>query len=328
MRKTCWKLRLGAAALGTAASAVLACLPGAAFGQAATVITFENLPDQVPVTEQYASLGVHFSGATTLHQFRSLNPVFPPHSGTGVVYDFPTGIITARFDRTQQVVGGYVTGNRSIALRAFDASGNLLGSAQTGGPNYVGSPSGIPPNVLLQVSSTAGSIAAVTFHDSGNTFTVDDFFFIGPAPAGAGTGRPGSGRSTNVSTAQQPWRIGGGSAVFGTTGTSPGDVDGLIISFSAFNNTSQPTFGFTPVSVVPTDPRTATLLRGGMQKPPLYTTQLQGVPAGEGFSVDWEFPVTGNEGGLYPRTFPPTGTPLPLRVTVGSFSQDIVIAWP
>jgi hypothetical protein len=58
-------------------------------------------------------------------------------------------------------------------MTAYDASGNVLGISFTGGPNYseVGT-----PNMLLEVSSGT-AIASVVFHDSGNTFTVDDLYF-------------------------------------------------------------------------------------------------------------------------------------------------------
>jgi hypothetical protein len=139
-------------------------------------INFDDLPDFTAVTEQYANLGVHFSSATILRKGGSLSGAFPPRSGLGVIFDFPTGVITATFDAPHHIVGGYITGNRNITLRAFNQAGQVLGSASTGGPNYVGS-GGPPPNMLLQVISSGTDIVRVTFSDSGNTYTVDDFFF-------------------------------------------------------------------------------------------------------------------------------------------------------
>jgi hypothetical protein len=98
-----------------------------------------------------------------------------------VIYDFPAsfgGVLTATFNSTiagnVHKVTGRVTGNKNVTLMAFDVSGTLLASAQTGGPNYV--PVGTP-NLLLTVESLQTPIAKVVFHDSGNTFTVDDFTF-------------------------------------------------------------------------------------------------------------------------------------------------------
>ncbi len=155
-------------------------IQGAAFAQVGTVISFDNIGgDQVAITEQYAALGVHFTSATTLTSGSSLNPVYIPHSGAQLVYDFPTGIITATFDKGQSIVGGFITGNRAILMSAFDAQGKLLASKSTPGPNYTGAGTGIPPNYKLELTSPQGNIVKVTFHDGGNTFTLDDFYFAG-----------------------------------------------------------------------------------------------------------------------------------------------------
>lgn len=147
---------------------------------AQTDINFDNLSDLTVVTNQYSNLGVTFTGAVILTCGQSLNcPQFPPFSFPNVIYDGINGIITATFDLniagniTQ--VTARVTGNRNITMTAFDASGNVLATAETGGPNYVGVGS---PNMLLTVQTSGPPIAMVTFHDSGNTYTVDDFTFF------------------------------------------------------------------------------------------------------------------------------------------------------
>ena len=59
-------------------------------------------------------------------------------------------------------------------MTAYDKDNIVIQSVQTGGRNYVGVGT---PNMLLSITSADKSIAKVTFHDSGNTFTIDDFTF-------------------------------------------------------------------------------------------------------------------------------------------------------
>lgn len=150
------------------------------YASAQTVINFDNLSDLTPVTTQYSGLGVTFSGAVILTCGQSLNcGPFPPFSFPNVVFDGTNGVITATFNTTiignVTEVSARVTGNRNITMTAFDAAGNTLAAAQTGGPNFVGAGT---PNLLLTVKTSGAPIATVTFHDSGDTYTVDDFTFL------------------------------------------------------------------------------------------------------------------------------------------------------
>lgn len=145
-----------------------------------TILGFDGLAD---LGTNLDSKGVSFIGATVLACGGSLNcTYFPPYSGRNVIYDTPGfgGLIKATFDPAVtgfvSKVAARITGNTNITMTAFDDSGNVLGTAQTGGPNYVGAGS---PNILLSISppTASASIAYVTFHDSGNTYTIDDFTF-------------------------------------------------------------------------------------------------------------------------------------------------------
>lgn len=153
-----------------------------------TVIDFEGLPCLAQVTSQYTGLGVTFTGATILTKPSCLNyQQFPPYSGVNVLYDEPNldGVIVATFNSTAgniNKVSARVTGNRNVTLTAFNNAGVALVAAQTGGPNYVGAGTGIPVNLLLSVESSIAPIARVTFHDGGNTYTVDDFIFSATSP--------------------------------------------------------------------------------------------------------------------------------------------------
>jgi len=144
---------------------------------------FDGLPD---LSLNVDDFGVHFSGAQVLACGGSLNcGPFPPFSGANVIFDKPGfgGLITATFDVQMtgavRKVSARVTGNRNVTMTALGTQGQFLGATQTGGANFVGSNTGIPANKLLEISSATDPIARVTFHDSGNTYTVDDFAFEG-----------------------------------------------------------------------------------------------------------------------------------------------------
>lgn len=147
------------------------------------ILGFDGLAD---LNTNVDDFGVSFTGATVLACGESLNcGQFPPFSGRNVVYDDPSsgGLITATFDPlfTGNVrnVSARVTGNRNVTMTAFNKDGNILGMDNTGGANYVGSGTGISANKLLTITvpSTGDVIAQVNFHDSGNTYTIDDFTF-------------------------------------------------------------------------------------------------------------------------------------------------------
>jgi hypothetical protein len=142
----------------------------------ATVIDFEGFECYTSIANQYAGLGVTFSGATILTLPPCLNPYFPPHSGMGVIYDWPTGTIGANFSTPVIRAGGYVTGNTVVTLECFDGSNVSLGTASLPGANYVGNPGSLPQNIFLEIVSPR--IARCEFRDGGNTFTVDDFSFV------------------------------------------------------------------------------------------------------------------------------------------------------
>lgn len=53
------------------------------------VLNFEGFAHYTPITSQFADFGVTFAGSTILNLGQGLNPVFPPHSGIGVIFDQP-----------------------------------------------------------------------------------------------------------------------------------------------------------------------------------------------------------------------------------------------
>lgn len=142
------------------------------------VIDFESLANLEIVDDQFLALGADFGATTSILQAgTSLNPLYPPYSGVNVIFDDPalgTGII--RIDAVGPLwamAGGYVTGNTDVTMTAYSIGGTVLGSASTGGANFVGAGTGLLPNILLSVA--VPGIAYVEFSDSGNMYVVDDF---------------------------------------------------------------------------------------------------------------------------------------------------------
>ena len=175
--------------------AILISVAGLAGAAPTIVIDFESLTDYEVVDDQYLALGADFGGtATILTAGVSLNPIFPPYSGSNVITDDPLlGIV--RIDAVGSpwsMIGGYVTGNTNITLTAYAADSSVLGTVSTGGANYIGAGTGLLPNIFLSV--TAPGIAYAVFSDSGYSFTVDDLSLQAiPAPGAILLGSIGMG---------------------------------------------------------------------------------------------------------------------------------------
>jgi hypothetical protein len=152
----------------------------------ADVITFDNLPSATFVTNQFP--GVSFTGAEVLTAGVSLNPLFPPVSNPNVITDFVSGTITATFTTPVTSVGAFVTGNTSITETVFRGA-TMVGSVSTGGANFIGAGTDLPPNIFLSISDFG--ITRAVFTDTGSSFTLDNFTFT-PVPAPiVGAGLPG-----------------------------------------------------------------------------------------------------------------------------------------
>ncbi len=170
-------------------------------------------------------------------------------------------------------------------MTALDASGNVLSTAQTGGPNYVGVGT---PNLLLTVQSSGGPIAVVTFHDTGNTYTVDDFTFTA------------------------------GFAI-----TRPKDTRQFPLTESSYTATSPITFEAGPIATGATVQWTAQLSyatsagRGGFQDLRNFTTDPATTTHDETYaSIGGKVTVQATETGSNPQSARPitiyvVGTPIP-----------------
>ena len=142
-----------------------------------SVITFEGYAGGTAFTNQFA--GVNFNGATVLSLTDgTLNPVFPPHSGSNVVYN-PSGPMTLDFTTPVQYFEGYFTYNMPLVIDAYNAADTLVdvyNSVCT--MNYTGAGTGCAPNEFGMVSGTDISSVVIS-GGGGNNFVLDDAEFTG-----------------------------------------------------------------------------------------------------------------------------------------------------
>lgn len=169
--------------LFVATAAVLAIASSA--HAANTFIDFEGLADGTVASNQFT--GMTISGGSVLTLDVSLNPAFPPHSGSKLLYDYLDGDIVFDFSTNVDSFSAFVTGNRNIVLSIFNGA-TLLGSTSTGNANYGGAGTGLDPNIQLSLSSGTNITRAVFSNLSGfgNTFTIDDVDVGGRIGGGGG----------------------------------------------------------------------------------------------------------------------------------------------
>jgi len=169
------------------AAAILIMAAGSAHAE--IIIDFDSLTHFDLVDNQFSELGADFNSDATVLDYLSSST--PPHSGSKVIFNFPSNDIRVDAIGSEWLMaGGYVTGSANVILTAYDYSNTLLGSDSTGGANIVGFGT---PNIFLNIS--ASNIAYVIFSiDTGNTFNIDDFTFVPvPVPAGVLLGMLGLG---------------------------------------------------------------------------------------------------------------------------------------
>lgn len=141
------------------------------------VYGFDDQDDYTALDTQYA--GLVFSQATVVKAGFTLNEsALPPRSLDGVLLD-DGGPITIDFTTPVFGVGAYFTYLNGLRFTAYDINGELIGStAGTWTSNLAdgSGDAGSNANEFLQVSSSAGLIARVTFASDpgGYSFVLDD----------------------------------------------------------------------------------------------------------------------------------------------------------
>ena len=159
---------------------------GFSYAAYASTIDFEGLDDLTAVTNQYASLGITFSGATVLTAGMSLNEFeFPPHSGSNVAFD-ETGPISISFASPVSSFGAYFTYAMPVTVEAYDSGANLVGLATSAffANMALSGDLGSSPNEFLQIIY-AGGISSLTITgdaDFGGSFTMDDVTYDSSTP--------------------------------------------------------------------------------------------------------------------------------------------------
>lgn len=143
----------------------------------AMTIDFEGLTDLTPVTNQYSSIGVDFSGATVLTAGISLNEFeFPPYSGSNIVFD-DGGPMTLAFNTPLLDFGAYFTYSTPLTLSFYDALNNLEGTVNSAFSNNTalsGDPGSSPNEFLNFVWNSGISSVIIAGDPAGGSFTMDD----------------------------------------------------------------------------------------------------------------------------------------------------------
>ena len=142
----------------------------------AETIDFENMPQDYWYYAGQQNFGnywegVYFGPASTIleDQVYGYNSEgYPPHSGHAVLFSIAIPYIDAIFDTPQSEVSLWYTSTSNFYLDLYDVDDNLIASI-VGGQNYT-------TNSFLQYISGSADIAWVRMHDTGNYFTIDDFY--------------------------------------------------------------------------------------------------------------------------------------------------------
>ena len=147
----------------------------------ASIIDFETMTDLAVIGDSYS--GVHFQNASAISA--SLNTTeFPPHSGISAAFD-SNEPVTIAFDISVEGVGAYFTYAAPVTIQAFDATGNMLGSATSLFANneaQSGDPGSTPNEFLFVVSDVGISKVILTGDLGGSSFVFDDLSYGTLAP--------------------------------------------------------------------------------------------------------------------------------------------------
>lgn len=131
---------------------------------ATTTLTFDELPDDALITNQYQSIGVTVSGARA---FLASQGAWSSNTSPNVAYA-PSGLMTFTIDSSitgdVKSASAYLSTVAPVGIYAYDANGILVGQGMT---------TGAVENQLVSVTSSGAPIARVVIHDDGSSFTVD-----------------------------------------------------------------------------------------------------------------------------------------------------------
>lgn len=189
---------------------------------ATTILSFDEIADDVAITNQYASRGVSVAGANAINA-GALG--FSAHSGTQVAYA-PGGLMTFTVSLANiKTVSVYVTGPVDVGVFAYDSANNLVGQSLL--------PANPPANTLLSVTSSSAAITRVEVHNGGASFAIDDLTFVStPAETRYSVTTLSLGRAPTV-VLPKGINNSGNVAGFGTT------LQGAVEAFAIFGASVQ-----------------------------------------------------------------------------------------
>jgi HYR domain len=213
-----------------------------------TVLTFDEIGADlplnqgytIPLNEQYAGLGVHFTGA--LLMFTTDNWHSPNTSGLSDYSSGPPwGPVGIAFDQAQPVVGAWMNGSAGITLfiTCYDAQGATVGES----PHMVGDAS------FHYLSVTADGIrsCALQSADNGGGWAFDDVTFGTPVSDTAAPVVSVPANQTALATSPN------GAVVTYPAPTANDDVDGTITPTCDHSSGELFPIGMTTVTCTATD---------------------------------------------------------------------------
>jgi hypothetical protein len=152
---------------------LFASLVAAAATAGATTIDFEQYTQGTQITNQYAAQGITFTNAEELTVPNYYSYGYPPHSGSGVINNWPDATLTMTFSTPQTLVSGYYSSGLDSTVTAYDSMGNLVAT--------VFLPFSYTTTSMFSISGTG--ITTVDFNTSLATWlTLDDVSFNSPVP--------------------------------------------------------------------------------------------------------------------------------------------------
>lgn len=141
----------------------------------ATTVDFEQYANGTQITTQYQSVGATFENALQLTVPNYNYVGYPPHSGNGVVTNYPDANLSITFSLDQSVVTGWYNTGYILEISAYNSS-NVLVASQT-------DPSNLGSSSEFTISGT--DISTLVFNTSNGSagfLTLDDVTFAAAVP--------------------------------------------------------------------------------------------------------------------------------------------------
>jgi hypothetical protein len=140
----------------------------------ATTVDFEQYSNGTQITTQYQPVGATFENALQLTVPNYNYIGYPPHSGQGVVTNYPDANLSIIFSLDQSVVTGWYSSGYVLEISAYNSS-NVLVASQTD-PSNLGSSS-----EFIISGTDISTLVITTSNGSAGFLALDDVTFASPA---------------------------------------------------------------------------------------------------------------------------------------------------